>query len=62
MVKYRKSRAEYLVAAIMLMYTFFTENIMLDGDVNYVVWGGGKNSIVLFLCFFYKRNEKGIDT
>ncbi len=40
MVKYRKSRAEYLVAAIMLMYTFFTENIMLDGDVNYVVWGG----------------------
>ncbi len=40
MAKYRKVQVEYVIAGILLMYTFFSENVMLTGNTNYIVWGG----------------------
>ncbi|KAI4447893.1 hypothetical protein C823_002412 [Eubacterium plexicaudatum ASF492] len=48
MAKYRKVQVEYVIAGILLMYTFFSENVMLTGNTNYIVWGV-KIALVLFL-------------
>lgn len=58
MMKYGKDRAEYLIAGILLLYTFFAENIMLDGNMNYIVWGGVKTALFFFFVSFMKETKK----
>ncbi len=58
MAKYRKVQVEYVIAGILLMYTFFSENVMLTGNTNYIVWGGVKIALVLFSISFIKELKK----
>lgn len=41
MRKYLRFQSEYIIAGLVIIYTFFAENVMLDSPEKHVLYGGG---------------------
>lgn len=59
-MKSAKVPAEYVIAGILILYTFFAENILLNGNVNYIVRGGVK-TFLFFLCVSFVKEIKRVN-